>query len=383
MARKGIAIQIIVFFSILTIAFIGYTEQKDKHSQPFSQATPCSNCHNCMQPTSDSPCLEPCPRSVKAITTHSPEEGPDVVYLDQLSDQYVPVVFAHKLHAEMAQMGHGCESCHHYSPETHIPPCKECHHGPFNPKNLRQPGLKGAYHRQCMECHVEWSHDTACIFCHARKVAGQVPVRAPDATDIVGIKHPRISEPEKKVYKTKYNGDTVVTFHHDEHVKQFDFKCVDCHHVQKCSRCHEIEEKPKQAIKTEEEHHKPCIICHSQTKCNECHRTTEMKGFSHAKTGWPLNQYHQSIKCRSCHTNMRKITRLNRECIACHGNWSPSTFKHAVTGLELDEEHMENDCAECHVERKFDEKPSCSNCHDEGTKYPQSIPGKMATATGK
>lgn len=385
MARKWLIFPLIVFFGVLAISFLVYPAEKDKPAHLIFQATSCRDCHNCLKPTAKDPCLDPCPRSIKIITTPFPEEGPDVVMLDQLSELYVPVPFAHKLHAQMAQqMGDGCKACHHHSPEGRIPPCRECHHDPSKPRDLRQPGLKGAYHRQCMNCHIEWSHDTSCIFCHARKVAGLLAARPADTTDLVGIKHPRITEPEKKVYKTSYNVGTVVTFHHGQHVKQFGFKCAECHHGQRCTRCHDIEAKSERALlRTKEEHHKPCINCHGQKKCNECHEKTETEGFSHANIGWPLKGYHQSLKCSSCHPNMRRITRLNRDCIACHGNWSPKTFKHTVTGLELDEAHVENDCAECHVDRKFDKKASCANCHPDGREYPRSKPGKIVAAMGR
>jgi hypothetical protein len=43
--------------------------------------------------------------------------------------------------------------------------------------------------------------------------------------------------------------------------------------------------------------------------------------------------------------------------------------------LVLDEVHAEMDCADCHADRKFDQRPSCANCHDDGRTYPESSPG--------
>jgi hypothetical protein len=74
--------------------------------------------------------------------------------------------------------------------------CSLCHGEPFDPKNLHTPGLKGAYHRLCMDCHQEADQTphqrgpvmyssmvrgpevrpldtqapTDCLACHARKV---------------------------------------------------------------------------------------------------------------------------------------------------------------------------------------------------------------------
>ena len=48
--------------------------------------------------------------------------------------------------------------------------------------DLRQPSLKGAYHRQCINCHLDWSHENACGFCHEqapdKKAAGAKPAPA-------------------------------------------------------------------------------------------------------------------------------------------------------------------------------------------------------------
>jgi DnaJ-class molecular chaperone len=115
-------------------------------------------------------------------------------------------------------------------------------------------------------------------------------------------------------------------------------------------------------------------------RCAHCHLKGEMAGFSHARTGWPLSRYHKNLDCRACHPSGRKIGRLNRDCVACHDGWAAGTFRHAVTGLVLDEIHAEMDCADCHVDRMFELKPSCANCHDDGRAYPESSPG---TLTGK
>jgi hypothetical protein len=130
----------------------------------------CDQCHNCPTPSEKAPCLKECP-SLSKVAAFSLKRSPSVVLLDQLSNLYEPVIFPHKLHAQMTGMGKGCVVCHHNSPEGHLLPCRNCHGDPSNPENLRQLGLKGAYHRQCMNCHREWSHDTECSVCHAKNTA--------------------------------------------------------------------------------------------------------------------------------------------------------------------------------------------------------------------
>jgi hypothetical protein len=353
--------------------------KNDKPSSQLGSEESCGECHTCSIPTTDEPCLRPCPRFSKTVVVHSPEEGPSVVILDQLSDLYVPVVFPHKLHAQMEVMGEGCVACHHHTPTGHISPCRDCHGGPSNPQNLNQPSLKGAYHRQCMNCHREWSHDTECTVCHAKKTGEMVAIQSIDTTDIMGMLHPNIEEPEKRIYQTTYNGGTLVTFHHKDHIHLFGLKCVDCHKEENCSRCHEMGKKPDH-VKSLEEHHKPCSSCHNMDRCDDCHAKTERAGFSHARTGWPLNRYHQNLSCHACHPAGSKIKKLNQDCVACHSNWTIENFKHAITGLALDETHAGIDCVDCHLDRKFDEKPSCVGCHDDGRTYPESSPG---TVTGR
>ena len=370
----AILLTVSLFVVIVVASALG---QKNKPGSQVASGSSCGDCHTCSTPTAKAPCLRPCPRGSKTVISHSPNEGPSVVVLDQLSNLYVPVIFPHKLHAQMAGMGEGCSACHHHSPAGHIAPCRECHGGPFNPENLGQPGLKGAYHRQCMSCHREWSHDTECSVCHAKKTAETAVVKITDTTDIMGMLHPNIEEPVKKVYQTTWNKGTLVTFHHKEHIDLFGLKCVDCHKEESCARCHTTEEKP-QRVKTVEEHHKPCASCHKMDKCDLCHAKRETNGFTHVRTGWPLGRYHQSLSCRACHASGQKMGKLDRNCISCHSDWALGTFNHSATGLSLDETHKQVDCGDCHLERKFDQKPSCANCHDDGRVYPESIPGSSA-----
>jgi len=91
--------------------------------------------------------------------------------ISQWSDMYEPVRFMHAKHASV--LG-DCSICHHRLPreegDTYGQPinmaqmremkavpvgCAVCHTLPFNSKQLQTPGLKGAYHQLCMDCHQE------------------------------------------------------------------------------------------------------------------------------------------------------------------------------------------------------------------------------------
>ncbi len=338
----------------------------------------CKTCHSCDNPTAANKCLKTCPSISLAhgADTHSLREAPDSMLLDDIADLYQAVHFNHKRHAGMSQMGGNCSTCHHYSPTDKIQPCKACHGGETNPADLRQPGLKGAYHRQCLACHREWSHDTKCILCHLPAEGKALDASAPDTTDIMGISHPIITEPEKKIYHTNLSQGPIVTFRHKEHIVLFGLRCVDCHKRENCSYCHDIKE-PSSHAKTDIEIHAVCNDCHLKDRCTKCHDKRERPAFTHETTGWALNRYHRSLDCQACHPTGRKISKLNSECAGCHGGWSQDNFDHAVTGLQLDETHYAMGCTDCHLDRKFENKPDCSGCHDDGRTYDISPPGRI------
>ncbi|HUV31554.1 MAG TPA: cytochrome c3 family protein [Acidobacteriota bacterium] len=340
----------------------------------------CLQCHTCERPTPSDMCLQPCPSLTMAqnVVPHSLSEAPDSMLLGDIADVFKPVHFNHKLHAEMAEMGGDCATCHHYSPAGEIPPCRDCHGGEGNPTNLRQPGLKGAYHRQCLSCHREWSHETRCVLCHLPE-AGREMAAVADPTDIIGIPHPVITEPETKIYRTPYNEGPVVTFHHAEHIHLFGLNCANCHQKENCGFCHDLQ-KPATLAKSMEEVHAICNDCHVNDACGKCHDTKEKPVFSHASTGWPLNRYHRTLDCRACHPTGRQIGRLNSNCGACHAGWNQENFAHAVTGLQLDEIHVELDCTDCHADRKFDQTPDCSACHDDGRTHEDAPPGELLSS---
>ncbi len=331
----------------------------------------CETCHSCENPTREEPCLVVCPRYGGHLKgEHKVQEGPEIVILDQLANLYEPVPFAHKLHATMAEMSGGCAFCHHYSEvDAEVPPCRECHSEKHQMGNLRQPGLKGAYHRQCISCHREWSHETGCVACHEVKEV-KTPDEIADKSDILGIPHPRITAENKYVYQTLYDPAPIVTFHHSDHVDQFGLTCTSCHQGDNCGRCHDLGHKREKV-----EHVKTCIACHKEDNCLFCHSTEEKPPFDHAViVGWPLKERHSGADCRDCHGATESFHVPATSCFECH-DWEPDYFDHSVTGLTLNEYHEYFDCIDCHVEEDFSDTPSCDGCHDE-VSYPDYLPGE-------
>ena len=345
----------------------------------------CAECHTCEVPTVKEPCLKSCPRTemVHQTAPHEVTEAPDTMLLDEIANIYGPVTFNHKLHASMAEMGgHDCATCHHYSPPGHIPPCSDCHTPEVSTSDLRKPNLKGAYHRQCLACHREWSHDTKCVVCHLPNETSTFMKAADDPTDIIGISHPKITPPVTEVYYTPYKEAPVVTFQHQEHIDLFGFRCVDCHKEENCSYCHDLNKEVK-LKKTQEQVHAICNDCHADDRCSKCHDTKERPGFTHEATGWSLHPYHKSLDCRSCHPTGKQIASLDNHCGSCHAGWNQDNFKHANVGLALDELHRELDCEDCHADRQFTAKPTCDNCHDDERTWKEFPPGEFTPSLAR
>lgn len=355
----------------------------------------CGSCHSCEEPTREKPCLRMCPRNVAESTvqaTHETLPG-ETILLHSFAwetRRFMPVPFRHQLHAEMTGMAGGCKTCHHHTAKGRLhPPCRECHKPAYaktNPEDLRMPSLKGAYHRQCMGCHRDWSHSTKCGICHLPKGNQEEPVEpeqvvAPD--DVAS--HPPIEAPDNFHFKTDCDVGPNVMFRHRDHIERYGYECARCHHGESCLRCHEQPQKPPEHFHVaEKELHDTCFTCHGEDACERCHSNEENpapKRFDHSTTGFDVSKYHAKLTCQACHKRLFFQRKLQGNCGFCHKEWDSATFDHGkVTGLALDETHAEIECSECHTDKTFVSPPACSECHDEDVKYPDALPGKRVSS---
>ncbi len=356
----------------------------------------CNRCHACAQPTAADPCLrEPCTRGsqLQAVRKAAHSAVPDSMLLDALAKDYEPVPFNHKAHADMAGMAMGCATCHHHS-EAGVPPpaCITCHDPRVKGTDPRMPGLKGAYHQQCLNCHREWMDESACSICHLPRPqagkGGAAPL-PPTSGDILGRMHPPIPAPAGDYYSRRGASGDLVLFRHKDHVERFGLACVDCHHEPSCARCH-AEASPARADQTVHEHHRPCLTCHESEMelngrskhkgdCARCHLGKDGRAparFEHEHVGWPLASYHERLACRDCHVEL-PYARLDTQCKSCHRGWEDGRFDHKVTGQILDENHADLACADCHKERRYELPPVCTDCHavEDGVAFPAQRPG--------
>ncbi|MBL4902469.1 cytochrome c3 family protein [Desulfocapsa sp. AH-315-G09] len=134
------------------------------------------------------------------VTTWSmtADDAPETVTIDVMSNLYGPVEFNHEMHVEYAscQECHhhttgeiiadpNCARCHHSHDENDVVSCSECHVADrFNEEYIKtledpklfhidKPGLKGAYHLNCIGCHDITSGPVGCVECHTMTEAGE------------------------------------------------------------------------------------------------------------------------------------------------------------------------------------------------------------------
>jgi octaheme c-type cytochrome (tetrathionate reductase family) len=130
-----------------------------------------------------------------APASFSPEAMPALLVLSSPlanagTDDYEPVRFMHRAHA--THTDGDCTVCHHRVQDPEKPDdrvgreisqvdmtafrpstCGACHRLPDEPDAPTRPGLKGAYHQQCVSCHERVGETTApvgCRDCHRRFV---------------------------------------------------------------------------------------------------------------------------------------------------------------------------------------------------------------------
>jgi hypothetical protein len=117
---------------------------------------------------------------------YTEEEITEKIRIGKLSRKYEAVDFPHrkivnKIAENMgdnklalyfhAEKGTTCSGCHHNAPLTTQPSaCDSCHTKTFNDKDMHKPGIVGAYHLQCMECHTTMQiNKLGCTDCHKEK----------------------------------------------------------------------------------------------------------------------------------------------------------------------------------------------------------------------
>ncbi len=164
-------------------SFIDDRRKSDKDS--------CRSCHNFIEKNADTSSTEKNQssqlqelRGTKG-RVYDLKKIPETIRINRLEDHYAPCDFPHrKVVTTLVESTQGnkladyyhsenggiCHSCHHKQPPTEKPSaCVTCHDATKTDSDGR-PGLKGAYHIQCMECHDQMKIEkNSCTDCHKKK----------------------------------------------------------------------------------------------------------------------------------------------------------------------------------------------------------------------
>jgi hypothetical protein len=248
--------------------------------------------------------------------------------------------------------------------------CTRCH-------ELRQKGASAA---RCLECHAPLAERVArgvgyhgrlrgrdCGACHKEHIGlGADIVRLDtaafghDSTGFV-LRGSHAQTACRACHRPEYVSDALVRSYQEGRVLRRTFLGV----ARNCSGCH-AEDSPHEA----EVSRRGCEECHGESDW------TDVAGFDHERTRYPLTGAHRSVDCGACHERQGKLRlrgiafatctdchrdphtgRFGARCVQCHGtgSWAEVAkgeverrFDHARTGFVLREAHASLACAGCH-----------------------------------
>jgi octaheme c-type cytochrome (tetrathionate reductase family) len=267
------------------------------------------------------------PLNALDLGTPSIEDAPNVHIINnpivnQYSDMYEPVRFMHRKHANVLK---DCTLCHHRTPreegDTYGMPvnmqmlrekeevpagCAVCHGRPFNPKQLNTPGLKGAYHQLCMDCHKESEQvphvrgpviysamvrgpiartldsraPTDCLACHPKRVPDHKElVKLDGAADAVAVTKNCLSCHEKEgkaILKTSHwnwHGPSPYTVGHEKRTdlgkkhNTINNFCININgNWERCTSCHIGYGWKDKNFDFSDMTRIDCLVCHDTTK---------------------------------------------------------------------------------------------------------------------
>jgi hypothetical protein len=342
-----------------------------------------------------------------------------------------------------------CTACHiggDFKKPLEFGKCMDCHKDAHNGQFSDRP-LKG----ECSECHKVdgWKPS---LFGVKEHQTSPYPLEGKHATVECAKCH--IPAGKETVYKVKFA--SCMDCHKDAHDGQFadapyNNRCEDCHTVQDfhrslftiakhektrfplsgahtavpCNQCHKVGLAGRtDKILPFRFTDRTCTACHQDPHhgefhdrmerrrpdgtafgCEACHDTrswTDVNGFDHSKTKFPLLGAHRTVNCGQCHKPLRGKQEIQfkgtpQVCEACHVDphggqfqkagekthcadchdverWTPSTFDHNKrTEFPLTGGHANVPCAKCHsLTRMIAGNPvtfykptpvKCAECH--------------------
>jgi octaheme c-type cytochrome (tetrathionate reductase family) len=265
-----------------------------------------------------------------AVETPGIEDAPSIhiisnAVVNEYSDIYEPVRFMHRKHANVLK---DCTLCHHRIPreegdrygtpatmkmlreKEEVPNgCAACHDRPFDPRQLQTPGLKGAYHQLCMDCHKESEQvphvrgpviysamvrgpiartldtraPTDCLACHPKRVPDhKALVKLDPGADALAVTKNCLSCHEKEgeaILKTshwKWQGPSPYTVGHERRVdlgkrhSTINNFCINVNgNWERCTSCHIGYGWKDKNFDFSDMTKIDCLVCHDTTRTYE------------------------------------------------------------------------------------------------------------------
>jgi hypothetical protein len=230
---------------------------------------------------------------------------------------------------------------------------------------------------ECAKCHIPAGKDTiykakfaACLDCHKDAHDGQFAAKpyenhCEDCHTVVDFHRSTFSIAQHQKTAYPLTGGHVSV------------PCADCHKVGSAGRSDKI--LPFRFTD------RSCTACHTDPHhgefkdrqqrrrpdgttfgCEACHSTrswTDVNGFDHSKTKFPLRGAHRTVTCGACHKTLPGQSQIQfkgapEACEACHKD---------VHGGQFTSRAGKTECASCHTEQRW--KPSTFD-HDKRTPFP-------------
>lgn len=351
---------------------------------------------------------------VSASSGEEQDKMPSLLWLEhsllnQDQDLYGAVRFMHKKHAHLE--ANDCSVCHHRAPqfngdqigkrvsrsfwqENQPAKCSECHTQPMQPDRITRPGLKGALHQNCIDCHTErQAGPQSCAACHQRNV--------PDHSSFIKVQedvtpqaitnqclecHESVQEDILQSAHWKWEGHSPDTLHFENHDHLGKKRILNnyCIHVgsnlERCTMCHVGYGWKDDSFDFDNASNIDCLVCHDTTG-----------EYKKAKTGagYPTDDVDLVAVAKQVGHTSRKT------CGACHfyggggdgvkhGDLDSSLLNPSP---ELDV-HMGKhnfDCQDCHQTKDHqiagacqaiparEGRVSCQDCHTETPHHGNSM----------
>jgi hypothetical protein len=384
--------------------------------------------------------------------TNNSGGGPKVIVLDKvgpsdvIGNRYGPVLFRHKYHAGIVK---DCSVCHHFfsehSNDQVVPgdkcdkchasanfesmskelPCDTCHNTASAPtprvvtssegSMLTIPGLKAAYHRNCLECHQNMGGPQGCGECHLANV--------PDHTELVGKYdgsgtceecHPgKVKEVQKSTHY-RLNQPYALGFLHDEK-KPSDVGMLnrygrlwgtdavtswDAKFAGACKTCHigygliPYTSGEKKIFAESEFGNVDCLICHYKGDYSTANPDRASRNFANLISYAKKVEHTSSDACKRCHTalssNMDAVSpeysglrgtpfeqgkdvhaNFGMSCFDCHYEQAHRFQRQVSPSVQAaDSPRNEQSCSKCHRDAHTSDKyakmvpfMACTGCH--------------------